>query len=61
MHIVTKKENYEAMKAKGDYNKAGIKLIKWNDLTLEQQKYLWRKMLYGKVANYKKYDPNNQA
>ena len=51
VHIVTLKENYEAMKAKGDYKKAGIELIKWKDIPHKKQNFLWGKMLRGKVSN----------
>ena len=62
VHIVTKLENYAAMKAGGDYAAAGIELISWGDITVEQQRTLWSKMLQGKVANYAEFrvpDPAN--
>lgn len=52
VHIVTKSENYDAMKAKGNYELAGIKLIRWETLEAKQREFLWNKMLRGKVANY---------
>ena len=33
----------------------------WENLNFEQQDYLWKKMLRGKVANYKDYEPNKNA
>ena len=51
VHIVTVKENYDAMKAHGDYEKAGIELIPWPQVPLECRLKLWTKMLRGKVAN----------
>ena len=61
VHIVTNTENYSAMKAKGDYLAAGINLVKWDQLNLTQQEYLWRKMLRGKVANHKEFEPRENA
>lgn len=51
VHIVTRDENYAAMRAKGDYDKAGITLRPWGDLSDETHQDLWRRMLRGKVAN----------
>jgi len=51
VHIVTVEENYDAMKAKGDYDKAHIELIEWKDIEKEKQSLLWKTMLRGKVAN----------
>ncbi len=51
VHIVTLKENYEAMKAGGDYSKAGIELVAWSDISIEHRRTLWTKMLRGKVMN----------
>ncbi|NND82921.1 MAG: hypothetical protein HKN50_10880 [Gammaproteobacteria bacterium] len=60
VHIVTKPENYAAMRAKGDYSAAGIKLVDWANIPLEQREYLWNKMLKGKVANYTEFrNPGN--
>ena len=55
VHIVTLQENYDAMRAGGDYRKAGIKLIAWRSIPLEQRQVLWTKMLRGKVANADQY------
>lgn len=61
VHIVTKSENYDAMKAKGDYTAAGIELVSWGDIGLEQQQVLWGKMLRGKVANHGDFRPSGRA
>ena len=58
VHIVTRIENYAALKAKGDYSLAGIKLIKWEEIEHARRSLLWRKMLRGKVANIKEYEPH---
>jgi len=58
VHIATKAENYAAMKAKGDYSLAGISLVAWEDIDPERRRFLWRRMLRGRVSNYKKYDPD---
>lgn len=55
VHIVTLSENYAAMKAKGDYAIAGIELVDWRLIPTEKRSVLWRKMLYGKVANAKEF------
>jgi hypothetical protein len=55
VHIVTLKENYDAMRAGGDYEKAGIKLVDWHSISLQQRQVLWAKMLRGKVANAGQY------
>jgi hypothetical protein len=51
VHIVTFEENYAAMRAKGDYSNAGIKLVSWESLPLKTRRLLWTKMLRGRVAN----------
>ena len=51
VHIVTASENYDAMRAKGDYAAAGIKLVSWESIPPERRAVLWQKMLRGKVAN----------
>lgn len=51
VHIVTAKENYDAMRARGDYLKAGIILVPWADIPSKRRLELWRKMLRGRVAN----------
>ncbi len=51
VNIVTLKENYDAMKAKGDYEQAGIVLVKWDSISQEKRSFLWKKMLFGKVSN----------
>lgn len=59
VHIVTKAENYAAMTAKGDYGAAGIDLVDWSSLSYEKQLKLWQRMLRGKVANYRDYEPSS--
>ncbi len=61
VHIVTRDENYAAMKAKGDYHDAGIELVDWSSLDHETQFKLWKKMLRGKVANHDAYQPRKQS
>jgi hypothetical protein len=56
-HIVTLEENYTAMRAEGNYRKAGIELVSWRALPLKRQAMLWKKMLRGKVANAEAYAP----
>lgn len=46
VHIVTARENYEAMKAHGDYYKAGITLLAWHTIAPEAQRYLYRCALH---------------
>jgi hypothetical protein len=57
VHIVTAAENYSAMKAKGDYVVADIKLVEWKDVPSPLQSYLWKKMLRGRVANASEFTP----
>ena len=58
VHIVTFHENYEAMKANGNYRKAGITLRNWDSLPQKSRQALWNKMLRGRVANAAKFDPS---
>lgn len=58
VHIVTREENYAAMRANGDYRAAGIRLLLWRSLPRERQLELWRTMLRGKVANATDYRPS---
>jgi hypothetical protein len=51
VHIVTRAENYAAMRAKGDYREAGIVLLPWNAIDERRRAELWQAMLRGKVAN----------
>ncbi len=51
VHIVTARENYDAMKAKGDYDKAGIVLVDWASVLPDRQHFLWKNMICGKVMN----------
>lgn len=57
VHIVTMAENYAAMKAKGDYSLAKISLRDWRSLPAERQKFLWKKVLNGKVSNAAEFAP----
>ncbi len=57
VHIVTFAENYLAMRAKGNYRKAGIKLRNWDSLPKKRQIALWRSLLHGKVANAQLFAP----
>jgi hypothetical protein len=57
VHIVTFDENYAAMRADGNYGKAGIELISWNSLPNAHRRALWTKMLRGNVANANRYEP----
>ncbi|MFM0047351.1 hypothetical protein [Paraburkholderia sediminicola] len=51
VHIVTIAENYAAMRAHGDYEKAGIVLQPWVEIPEARKQMLWRSMLRNKVAN----------
>lgn len=57
VHIVTLEENYAAMRAKGNYAKAGIKLLPWHKIPPERRAVLWKTMLRGKVANSSEFAP----
>jgi hypothetical protein len=57
VHIVTLKENYEALKQNGDYTLAGIDLVDWYEISGEKQTFLWRKVLKGKVSNAEAFLP----
>lgn len=57
VHIVTRSENYAAMRAKGDYGVAGIALVDWSTISPERQATLWRTMLRGRVANARSFLP----
>jgi hypothetical protein len=57
VHIVTFKEGYAAMTAKGDYSSAKISLVDWRDLPAERQQVLWRRVLNGKVSNANEFAP----
>lgn len=52
VHLVTIDENYAAMKAKGDYTEAGIKLIPWRDVPEGRSEIVLKKVLRGKISNY---------
>jgi hypothetical protein len=51
VHIVTARENYDAMKSKGDYSLAGIEMLRWENLAPAIQTRLWKRMLKGRVSN----------
>jgi len=51
VHIVTRAENYAAMRAKGDYVEADILLVPWSAIPEARRELLWRRMLRGRVAN----------
>ncbi len=57
VHIVTRAENYAAMRAKGNYLEAGIVLLPWENLPAKRRAELWQKMLRGKVANADAFKP----
>jgi hypothetical protein len=57
VHIVTRAENYAAMRAKGNYAQAGIVLLPWKSLPEKRRAELWQKMLRGKVANADAFKP----
>ena len=61
VHIVTFAENYDAMKANGDYRRAGIKLISWRSIPEDRRATLWSTMLRGKVANASQFAPKQRA
>jgi hypothetical protein len=57
VHIVTFQENYAAMRANGNYRKAGIRLRSWKSLPARTRTILWAKMLRGRVANARQFAP----
>ena len=57
VHIVTRSENYAAMRAKGDYVVAGIELVDWSAVPPDRRATLWRTMLRGRVANSISFHP----
>ncbi len=61
VHIVTRSQNYAAMRAKGDYTAAGIELRVWSTIPPSRQTELWLSMLRGKVANARDYVPGTKA
>jgi hypothetical protein len=48
-------ESYAAMRAKGDYQEAGIVLVPWHAIPADRREELWTTMLRGKVANAEQY------
>ena len=61
VHIVTRSENYAAMRAEGNYELAGIKLVSWKTLSLERRANLWRRMLRGRVANASDFESKGEV
>jgi len=55
VNVVTFDENYAAMRAKGDYKVAKIKLLSWSRLPRATKMILWPKMLNGRVCNADEY------
>jgi hypothetical protein len=51
VHIVTFRENYLVMSAKGNYDVAGVELVEWEAIPLERRAELWKRMLRGRVSN----------
>ena len=45
------------MRAKGNYTKAGIKLLTWLKVPPQRREVLWKKVLRGRVANAAAYSP----
>jgi hypothetical protein len=58
VHVVTRHENYSAMRAKGDYASAKIDLVPWFEIPTERQHVLWHRMLRGRVANAADFRPS---
>jgi hypothetical protein len=61
VHIVTTRENYEAMKAGGDYSTAGISLLAWESIAPETQRALWAKVLKGRISNAQDFKPMQET
>ena len=59
VHIVTRRENYDARKASGDYAQAGIVLLEWQAIPPEAQLRLYKRVLRGKVSNSHVFNPNS--
>jgi hypothetical protein len=57
VHVVTFAENYAAMRHRGDYESAGIRLVVWQDIAEEVRRVLWSRMLRGRVANASHFAP----
>ncbi len=60
VHIVTFKENYDALRANGNYRNAGIRLLDWRSLPEARRALLWRTLLRGKVANAERFAPRGR-
>ena len=57
VHIVTFRENYDAVMVNGDYHKANIALVAWADIAPETQQAIWSKKLRGQVCNAEEFRP----
>ncbi|MDD2310439.1 MAG: hypothetical protein PHH91_12730 [Desulfuromonadaceae bacterium] len=57
VHIVTIRENYDAMMAHGDYQTANIELVEWANIPPDIQRSIWINKLRGKVMNDREYAP----
>ena len=51
VNIVTFHENYDALRHKGNYRAAGIRLKSWQSVPVARRRFLWFRMLRGRVAN----------
>jgi hypothetical protein len=60
VHIVTFDENYSAMRAMGNYRKAGIRLRAWRSLPEARRALLWKSILRGRVANAAAFRPSKE-
>jgi hypothetical protein len=61
VHIVTFSENYDVRKASGNYPKAGIVLVDWQDIAPDTRQALWKKVLRGRVSNAREFEPTSQS
>lgn len=57
VHIVTFRENYDAQSAAGDSLAAGIDMVPWASIPAEKRATLWKRMLRGRVANARDFQP----
>lgn len=57
VHIVTRAENYAAMRHDSDYMAASIKLIPWTRLPPGKRQEIWKKVLKGRVCNAAEFKP----
>jgi hypothetical protein len=59
VHIVTDEENHDARTHKGDYVKAGITLVAWNQIDRGRQQTLFEAKIKGKVSNWRSFRPGS--